>query len=135
MATATMIAQAGLEKVMPATDANKKEVYKWIRALKPKGNTYIDGALRMGFEMAGLVNFDKAYPEIHVDTIVLLSDGAPTDNSFNAKFMKPEIILQHVREWNAKRHVVIHCIGVDIVETIEFMRKLAEENGGTYVDR
>ena len=118
-----------------ATEKNKKDAYKWIRALGPAGNTYIDGALRLGFRIAGLENFDKAYPDIFVDTIVLLSDGAPTDNAFQAKPMKPEIILEHVREWNARKHVVIHCVGVDMVEGIEFLKKLAAENGGTYVDR
>jgi uncharacterized protein YegL len=118
-----------------ATEKNKADAYKWMRALSAKGNTYIDGALRLGFRIAGLENFDKAYPDIYVDTIVLLSDGAPTDNAFQAKPMDPNIILEHVREWNARKHVVIHCVGVDMVEGIEFLKKLAAENGGTYVDR
>ena len=123
------------DTMQEATQANKKEAYKWIRQLGPKGNTYIDGALRLGFRMAGLVNFDPAYPELSLDTIVLISDGAPTDNQFNAQLMDPEVILQHVREWNKHQRVVIHCIGVDLVETIDFLKKLAEENGGKYVDR
>lgn len=122
-------------KMAHATEKNKADAYKWIRALKPAGNTYIDGALRLGFRIAGLENFDKAYPDIFVDTIVLLSDGAPTDNSFNAKHMEPKIILDHVAEWNKRKNVVIHCIGVDLVEGIQFLKDLAAQNGGTYVDR
>ncbi len=121
--------------MVEATKKNKESAFAWVRAMKPRGVTYIDGALRMGFTMAGLINYDTRYPDIHVDTILLLSDGAPTDNSMTAKLMDPEIILRHVREWNKNKTVVINCIGVDLVETIEFMRKLAEENGGVYVDR
>jgi Mg-chelatase subunit ChlD len=122
--------------MVKATAKNKESAYQWIRGLKPHGSTYIDGALRMGFKVAGLLNYDKRYPDITLDTIVLLSDGAPTDNSFPvSKKMDPEIILEHVREWNKGKQVVVHCIGVDMVEGIEFMKKLAAENGGTYVDR
>jgi len=124
------------QTMQKATDKNKESAYQWIRALKPGGSTYIDGALRMGFTVAGLIDFDKRYPDVHLDTIVLLSDGAPTDNSFPvSKLMEPETILEHVREWNKGKQVVIHCIGVDMVDGIEFLQKLAAENGGTYVDR
>nr|MDJ0976554.1 hypothetical protein [Planctomycetota bacterium] len=122
-------------KMVEASEKTKKDAYKWMRALKPAGNTYIDGALRLGFRLAGLENFDKAYPDIFVDTIVLVSDGAPTDNAFNAKNMDPQIILDHVKEWNKRKHVVIHCIGVDMVEGVQFLKDLAAQNGGTYVDR
>ena len=119
-----------------ASKKNKEKAYEWIRSLKPSGSTFTDGALRMAFEIAGLINFDDKYPNIAVDTVVLLSDGAPTDTSFpKANFMDFNIILEHVRQWNAKRQVVIHCIAVNMPEGNEFMKKLAEENGGTFVDR
>ena len=123
-------------EMQKASAKNKESALQWVRSLKPGGSTYIDGALRMGFTLAGLINFDKRYPDVHVDTIVLLSDGAPTDSSFPvSKLMKPELILEHVREWNKSKRVIVHCIGVDMVEGIEFLQKLAAENGGTYVDR
>lgn len=126
------------EKMVDATDSNKDEALKWVRALKPKGSTYIDGALRTAFRMAGLGAVDKAYPEVSIDTMVLLSDGAPTDSGApgkQARLMDDEIILQHVREWNVHKRVVIHTVGVDMLPYIEFLRKLAAENGGKYVDR
>jgi hypothetical protein len=124
------------KEMLQATDETKEEAYKWIRQWNPSGSTYIDGALRTGFQLAGLGAVDKAYPEVVVDTMVLLSDGAPTTNSLSKpENQDPNEILAHVREWNKYRRVVIHTIGVDIVESIEFMKKLAEENGGTYVDR
>ena len=86
--------------------------------------------------MAGMGAYDKAYPGVAVDTIILLSDGAPTDNAVpESKDMDPKEILAHVREWNPQKRIVIHCVGIDnVVQGIEFMKKLAAENGGTYVD-
>ncbi|MFV1959061.1 MAG: VWA domain-containing protein, partial [Planctomycetota bacterium] len=124
------------DKMMTATPANKQNALKWVRALQPRGSTYIDGALRQAFRMAGLGATDKAYPEVNIDTMVLLSDGAPTDDGYpNAKLMDPNVILEHVREWNRQHRIVIHCIGVDMLPWIEFLKKLAAENGGKYVDR
>ena len=114
----------------------------WVRALEPKGVTYVDGALRLAFRMAGLSSFDEAYPEGNIDTIVLLSDGMPTgddvgdvDSQGHVKLMDTEIILQHVRGWNLHKQIIIDCIGVDMQEGIEFLQILAGENGGQYVDR
>ncbi|MBL9087861.1 MAG: VWA domain-containing protein [Planctomycetia bacterium] len=123
-------------KMLEATEANKEQAYAWIRDMAPAGSTYIDGALRLGFKMAGMGAYDKAYPGVAVDTIILLSDGAPTDNAFpESKDMDPKEILAHVREWNPQKRIVIHCVGIDnVVQGIEFMKKLAAENGGTYVD-
>lgn len=123
-------------KMIPATDANKELAYAWIRDMAPSGSTYIDGALRMAFKMAGIGAHDRAYPGVAVDTVILLSDGAPTDNAFpESKDMDPAAILQNVREMNSQRRVVIHCVGIDnVVVGIQFLKKLAAENGGTYVD-
>jgi hypothetical protein len=121
--------------MVTATDAIKDEAYAWIRDFEPKGATYVDGALRMAFKLAGLGAHDKHYAP-SVDTIFVLSDGAPTDNGVPmAKDMPPEEILGHVREWNLQKRVIIHCIGIDnVVVGIKFLKDLAAENGGTYVD-
>jgi hypothetical protein len=129
-------AMAWQKKMVKATEQNKASALKWVGALTPHGTTYVDGALRLGFKIAGLLNYDKRYPDIAVDTIWLISDGAPTDNSFpTSKLMDPEVILEHVRHWNKRKQVVINCIGVDMVQGIEFLQKLAAENGGVYIDR
>jgi hypothetical protein len=128
--------QSWKPSMVAATDAHKEEMFAWIRDVPPVGSTYIDGALQMAFKMAGLGSYDKAYPQVGVDTIFLLSDGAPTDNAWpEVKEMDPKEILAHVREWNSQKRVVIHCIGIDnVVQGITFMKDLARENGGTYVD-
>ena len=103
--------------------------------MEPSGSTYIDGALQMAFKMAGIGAFDKAYAGAAIDTILLLTDGAPTDNAYPASNnMDPAEILKHVEEWNALHLVKIHCVGIDRVHGIDFLKKLAAANGGTYVD-
>ncbi len=129
-------AKAWQKGMVKATKKNKEAAFAWIRSLHAHGSTFTDGALRMGFGVAGLLNYDDKYPNIALDTIVLLSDGAPTDTSFPvAKRMDPGIILGHVREWNKKKQIIIHCIAVDMQPGNEFLQKLATENGGTFVDR
>jgi hypothetical protein len=130
------VVQQWQPKMLPATEANKELAYAWIRDMPATGATYIDGALQMAFKMAGMGSYDKAYPVVAVDTIFLLSDGAPTDNAYpDVKEMDPKEILAHVREWNVQKRVIIHCIGIDnVVQGITFMKDLARENGGTYVD-
>jgi hypothetical protein len=128
--------QAWQPKMLQANDANKELAYAWVRDMPATGSTYIDGALQMAFKMAGMGTYDRAYPTVSVDTIFLLSDGAPTDNGYpDVKDMDPKVILEHVREWNSQKRVVIHCIGIDnVVHGIQFMKDLARENGGRYVD-
>ena len=133
-------AVAWQKAMVKASKKNKESAFAWIRAQKPSGSTFTLGALEMAFQIAGLINYDEKYPEIKLDTIVLLSDGAPTERLGDAKanvskLMPFTVILEKVREWNARKQVVIHCIAVDMQPGNEFMKKLAEENGGTFVDR
>jgi hypothetical protein len=123
-------------KMVPATEANKELAYAWVRDMAPSGGTYVDGALRLAFKMAGMGAYDHAYPGVGVDTMLVLSDGAPTDNAFpDCHLMPPDEILAHVREWNPQNRIKIHCVGIDVVvQGIDFLKKLAAQNGGTYID-
>ncbi|MHC4247735.1 MAG: HEAT repeat domain-containing protein [Planctomycetota bacterium] len=62
-----------------------------------------------------------------VDTIFLLSDGAPTSGSVT----EPDAIRAAVLKANT-RGVVIHCIGIGFHDR-EFMAGLARDNNGKYV--
>jgi hypothetical protein len=46
-----------------------------------------------------------------------------------------EPILRYVREWNRTAGIVIHTIGLSGAQDAYLLRRLAEENGGTYVAR
>ncbi len=126
-------------KLIQATQDNKNKAYLYIRDLKASGSTYTYGALREAFRFAGQGATDAAYAS-GLDTIFLLSDGAPTDQSFpTSKLMDPEPILAAVRQWNSLSKVVIHAIAIDAQTQggtfIKFMKDLAEQNGGKYAER
>jgi hypothetical protein len=71
---------------------------------------------------------DKNY-KIEVDTVFFLSDGRPSWG----KHIDTEDILREVRAVNELRKVVIHTIAIGEFHKA-FMKRLAVENGGVFVD-
>jgi uncharacterized protein YegL len=117
----------------------KNEAYQFISELQPAGGTWTYGALQEGFRLSGMGVTDKYYDPA-VDTIYLISDGAPTDNNMDKpQFMDAKIILEAVREWNRLGRVLIHAVAVDSKAAggafVQFMKSLAAENGGQYTQR
>jgi len=45
----------------------------------------------------------------------------------------PRRTLQAVRAWNAHLRVAIHTVGIGRQHNADFLRRLAEENGGVYL--
>ena len=64
-----------------------------------------------------------------VDTIYFLSDGQPTVG----KIVDQTEIRGLVRKVNSVRKVILHCIAIGDFQK-NFMKSLAQENGGVYVD-
>jgi Mg-chelatase subunit ChlD len=95
--------------------ANLKEAHAAVQKLAPRGQTNIFDALEFAF----------AHKD--ADTIYLLSDGDPT----NGRVIDPDDILREVRKINRLRQIVIHTISFG---SSRFMRGLATENGGQYVE-
>lgn len=112
-----------------ASDSNKKKAVEWIEGLETRAATNIFDTLELCF----LLGTDRSPVRSFgtPDTIFFVSDGAPTVG----KFTDNPSILEYVRRWNANRRIKIHTIGVGDDHDIEFLRKLAEENGGFYVAR
>jgi hypothetical protein len=113
-----------------ATEANKNLAIGFVRKLTAGGLTHTDDALRAAFK-----NKDA-------DTFLLLSDGAPTheggqaceewDGHRDSKEII-ERIHKEVAELNRLRGVCIDTIGFKDAN-MDFMRKLAKDNGGTCVE-
>lgn len=96
-----------------------------------KTNTY--AALMRAFDLdpaKGVVltgKGDKKPPQL--DTIYFLTDGRPTIG----KFVDTEDILKEVRKINELRGIVIHTISIGEFEA-SFLRRLADQNGGVFVN-
>ncbi|MGQ0613223.1 MAG: HEAT repeat domain-containing protein [Planctomycetaceae bacterium] len=117
-----------------ASPKNVADALSWSEAqLLPRGGTNTHDTLMQAFEDNPLV-----------DTIYFLSDGMPS----TGRTIVPEEILAKVRACNRFRRVIIHCIALvmgrpaiekadkyeDPDEMADFMRALAEQNGGSCVD-
>jgi hypothetical protein len=124
-------------ELQKATPEARRLANEAIRGAEPKGATFTLGALREAFAVAGLLGSDGAARNggALVDTIFLLSDGAPTDSQLDgAKLMDPAILLEAVDCWNRDRAIVIHTIAIDVMDN-RFLRELAARNGGQFVER
>ena len=105
------------KKLTPATRKNQRKAEKFVRSMQPIGRTNIYGALKLAFQ-------DK-----EVDTIYLLSDGAPTAG----EVIDPNRIAREVAAWNLTRRIVIHTIALGPPSPL--LRTLARRSGGQYVRR
>ena len=86
-----------------------------VNGLDANGGTPILAALERTFGVPG------------VTTVFLMTDGQPTDASADE-------IVQRSRQLN-RGGVTLHTIGLGPDQDADFLRRLAEANGGTYVDR
>lgn len=120
--------------IVAANGKWKKKAYGFADSLQANGYTHTDEALKEAFK-------DRA-----IDTIILLSDGAPTREGSRANLI-PEI-LEWVRKNNRLRKITIHTFGFDgpgvtppnsrqtpnpnPEPLIDFLQTLARETGGKY---
>lgn len=102
-----LVEASGIEK-------NLSTIY--VKALSANGGTPAMAALNDGFRFkdAGMIFF--------------LSDGQPTDASAAQ-------ILEAVQHLNSDKRMIIHTIGLGPDQDVDFLSRLAQENGGTYVAR
>jgi hypothetical protein len=118
-ADGTMIRVSG-----PQGDANRVRMMTHLRSVKPEGWTNTLAAMR------------KAYEYENLDTIILFSDGAPTDqdgNDFNAQVAEQIYAL-------CRQHsdIPVNAIGLgdyfdEALST--FLRTVAHTTGGTFLGR
>ena len=92
-----------------------KEAQAIVARVAPRGQTNIFDSL------------DFAFTHREADTIYLLSDGDPTAG----RIIDPDDILREIRRMNRLRQIVIHTISFGVSP---FLKRLAEQNGGQYVE-
>jgi len=145
------------KKPVPANALNKRSAMAWVRKLKPIGGAQASQRASAGLSgssdlekgrtntyaalLAGLgVSADpkKRGPMTETaaeemdkiaDTMFFLSDGKPTVG----ELVDTEDIKTAIGEINRFRKVVIHTIAIGDVPS-NFIKDLAEENGGVFVD-
>ena len=109
----------GVAPWLKSADASREEgregVLAFVSRLGARGGTNLYGALRVAF----------ADPD--ADTVVVLSDGEPS----TGEVIDPGAIREHVRRWNADRHIVIDCVAIG--GSLRVLEWLARDSGGTYV--
>ncbi len=96
---------------------NRSALERHLTSKKPTGGTNLYDGLELALRM----------PD--VDTIFLLSDGAPGAG----KYVATPDILRAVRRENQTRRIAIHCVSIGMDS--DLMKKIARENGGRYARR
>jgi len=99
------------------SDANRKALESFLAKQAPKGKTNLFDALQTALLTDG------------VDTIFLLSDGDPTAGYYR----ETSAVLAAVRRLNQTRRIAIFTVAIG--RDSQLLRRLAEENGGTYARR
>ena len=114
------------EMMVVADKKNRGRALRFVEELKAEGVTVTDDALR------------EAFSDPKVDTIYLITDGAPTHLGLRGPGLPPdsrelmERILLETKAVNHLRGVRIFTLGFEGAEE-GFLEKLSEENGGRYV--
>lgn len=120
------------DKMMPATPPNKAEAIDFVKKQPGNGMTNMGDALEKAFELAGNGLKDKNYAAL-VDTIYLMSDGAPNAG----KYPTTDDIIKKINEWNALSKVIINTIGLGDPSNYnpDFLTRIAKMTGGIFVKR
>lgn len=145
-------------RLVPANIVNKDAAKSFVKRLKPLGGTESQDAAAAGLggaanleagktntlkallyafgidpdkppPKATITGFDKNAIKRPLDTVYFLSDGRPSVG----KIIEPMEILKEVRHYNETYRIVIHAVAIGEFQK-EFLRQLAEENGGVFVD-
>lgn len=118
---ADLAASLGTEKQgLILMDGKAREAGEtFLKSLEPEGLTNISAALRAAFQ----------YPD--VDTIFLLSDGAPT-----VGIIDPDELVEEVDRLNRRRKVKIHVISFNPQPAErQLLSAIALKNHGTYLEK
>lgn len=103
------------EELIELNDDTREDSRKFAAALRASGGTNIHDALELAFE------------DVRVDTIYLMSDGAPSVGAI----IDPSELRDEVARWNSVRGITIHCIAVG--QDHALLKGLAEDSSGKYV--
>lgn len=115
-------------KLVPATVQNKQDAINFVNGFNASGTTHADEALK------------EAFANQEVDTIVFLTDGAPTHSGRHDDTTRLiSEIHSFVADANKSRKVIVDTFGFETIQTlpkgqecVEFLKKLASDTGGKF---
>jgi len=116
--------------LVSASAENIAAAQAWVTELELELGTAVYDALESAFQIAGHPPADD-WHALGVDTMFLLTDGRPVLSG--GKNDNLGRIRADLRRWNLLGRVVVHTIGLGDNVPKQFMRRLAQENGGTFV--
>ncbi len=100
----------------------------FLDSLRPSGPTNLYGAMNAALDFGGRGLHDKYYAA-GFDTLYVISDGAPTVGEIIDK----DEIRRRVRQANQLRKIAINCITFGDKNDTDFLKPMAEENGGRHI--
>ncbi|MGE0144859.1 MAG: HEAT repeat domain-containing protein [Planctomycetota bacterium] len=119
----------GYPELVRLDDNTRDELLgSFLDNLAPRGPTNLHDALELAIGFAGRGLTDKHYA-LGFDTVYVLSDGAPSYGKVTDK----DEIRRRVRESNRLKRLTIHSVTFGDRNDTDFLRLLAEENGGRHV--
>lgn len=111
-------------------ESQVRALEKELVVMKPAARQKALRFVREQYSLGGTALYpalELAFADTLVDTVYLLSDGAPTEGAIT----DIEEIRAEVARWNATRHVRVH--GVAMGQDSTLLRWLCEDTGGRYV--
>ncbi|MBK8976338.1 MAG: VWA domain-containing protein [Planctomycetes bacterium] len=122
-------ARGGNPELVRIDDESRDDLLgNFLESIEPRGPTNLYDALDTALGFAGQGLKDQNYA-LGFDTVYVLSDGAP---SYGRVIDKDEI-RRLVRETNRLKRLTIHCVTFGQKNDTDFLRLLAEENGGRHI--
>ncbi len=131
------VAEAWMPNLAKADPSKIAEAQAWVAKLRPIASTNIHDAMKLAFSIDDTASGQKGAAQKRgkkrgegVDTIFLLTDGSPTTN--DGQLDDPDKVLRAVRSWNPLGSIIVHTIGIGDGLNVDFLGKLAAENGGEF---
>lgn len=122
-------ARAWSRKAVPPNERSTRSLATLLSRFRPNGGTNVYEALVQSLALDELHYGEDG--EKTIDELFLLSDGEPTEGQVK----DPEDLLRLVAEANKYLRVRINTVFSGRGKGADFLRKLAEQNDGTFVQR
>ena len=121
-----------------ADPRNVEAAKEWLAELRLELGTAIFEGFEVAFHLGG-ARIEDRYFEPEIDTIFFLSDGMPTIRRPEAPRKlsqdKPALTLALIRRRDPFRSVVVHAVQLGKSGGAGFLRELAKQGGGRFVQR